>query len=245
MARLGWVSLVVAMVGCGTEPPPAPPPAPKVVTPTPAPPAPPKLPAAEAWTLPEGANPALLDPSKANEASPEHFKVKFETTKGDFVVQVDRDKAPNGAARFYNLVKIGFYDQAGFFRAIEGFMIQFGISAYPDVSGRWRDAPIQDDPVVGSNKKGMVTFATSGPNSRTTQIFINLVDNDNLDGMGFAPFGQVVEGMDVVEKLNTSYGEGAPKGRGPHQGKLQTGGNAYLKREFPELDYVNKATIVP
>jgi len=248
MSRLSLFGcFTLAIIGCADEavtpiPLPAPTAAEKVEPPTPAAT---KMPAPEAWTLPAGANPALLDPSKASEPAPDTFKVKFETTEGDFVVKVDRDKAPNGAARFYNLTKIGFYDKVGFFRAIDGFMVQFGISAYPDVSARWRDATIQDDPVKGTNKRGMVTFATSGANSRTTQIFINLVDNANLDGMGFAPFGEVVEGMDVVEKLYKGYGEGAPRGKGPHQGKVQTAGNAYLEREFPELDYVKQATVLP
>jgi peptidyl-prolyl cis-trans isomerase A (cyclophilin A) len=246
--RSVWaVTLLAVLAACGGETPaPAPAPAPKVEAPTPVPPPPtPKMPAPAAWTLPEGAHPALLDPGKANEPAPEKYRVKFQTTEGDFVVEVDRANAPIGAARFYNLARIGFYDNAGFFRAIDGFMVQFGISAYPDVTARWREATIIDDPVKGSNKRGTVTFATSGPDSRTTQIFINLVDNGNLDGMGFAPFGKVVEGMEVVDKLYMGYGEGAPRGRGPHQGKLQTGGNAYLEREFPELDYVKTASIVP
>ncbi len=244
MAR--WVlAACLALAACGTTeptpPPPSPPPS-KVEAPRPTP-AP--APASDPWTLPEGASAWLLEPAKATEPAPPVFKAKFETTKGDFVVQVKSEGAPKGAARFYNLVQIGFYDQAGFFRAVDGFMVQFGISGYPAVSAKWRDAVIQDDPVKGSNKRGTVTFATSGANSRTTQIFINLVDNANLDALGFAPFGEVVEGMDVVDKLYKGYGEGAPRGRGPHQGRLQTGGNSYLKAEFPELDYVNRVSIVP
>ncbi len=199
----------------------------------------------EVSVLPAGSHPALVDPSKATETAPAVYKAKFETTDGDFVIEVHRDWAPLGADRFYNLVKIGFYDDVSFFRVIDGFMVQFGISGYPDVSGRWREANLKDDPAKESNKKGMVTFATAGPNSRTTQVFINFSDNTNLDAMGFTPIGRVVEGMDVVEKLYKGYGEGAPTGRGPDQRKLQTQGTVYLKKDFPELDYVKKATIVP
>lgn len=199
----------------------------------------------EVSVLPAGAHPALLDPSKATETAPATYRAKFETTDGDFVIEVNRDWAPLGADRFYNLVKIGFYDDVSFFRVIDGFMVQFGISGYPDVSARWREANLKDDPKKESNKKGMVSFATAGPNTRTTQVFINFSDNTNLDGMGFTPIGRVVEGMDVVEKLYKGYGEGQPNGMGPDQRKLQTQGTVYLKKEFPELDYVKKATILP
>ena len=195
--------------------------------------------------LPAGSNAALLDPSKANETAPAVYKAKFETTEGDFVIEVHRDWAPLGADRFFNLVKIGFYDDVSFFRVIDGFMVQFGISGYPDVMGRWRDANMKDDPAKESNMKGMVTFATAGPNSRTTQVFINFSDNKNLDAMGFTPIGRVIEGKDVVEKLYKGYGEGAPNGRGPDQRKLQSQGTVYLKKDFPELDYVKKASILP
>jgi peptidyl-prolyl cis-trans isomerase A (cyclophilin A) len=169
--------------------------------------------------------------------------VKFDTTKGAFVVQVTRAWAPNGADRFYNLVKNGFYDNVRFFRVISGFMVQFGINGDPQLSARWRQAQIKDDAVTQSNKRGMITFATAGPNTRTTQVFINFADNTNLDGMGFAPFGRIVSGMNVVDALNAEYGEGAPRGRGPDQGKLQSEGNAYLAREFARMDYIKKATI--
>ena len=190
-------------------------------------------------------DPVLLDPSKATATAPDVYKARFETTEGPFVIEVHRDWSPHGADRFYNLVKHGFYDDIAFFRAIEGFMVQFGIHGDPDISAKWREATIPDDEVKQANKRGFVSFATAGPNTRTTQVFINYNDkNVQLDSMGFSPFGQVVEGMDVVDKLYKGYGEGAPQGRGPSQGKLQQQGNAYLREKFPELDYVKTATIV-
>lgn len=186
---------------------------------------------------------ALMQPENATEQAPATFKARFKTTKGDFVVLVHRDWAPAGADRFYNLVKMGFYDGVAFFRAIQGFMVQFGIHGSPEVAVKWRPATIKDDPQVQSNKKGYVTFAKGGPNSRTTQVFINYADNARLDPMGFPPFGEVVEGWDVVEKINTEYGEGAPAGRGPMQQRLQMEGNAYLSKEFPNMDYVKTAKI--
>ena len=190
-------------------------------------------------------NPILLDPSKATETAPDSYKVKLTTTKGDIVIQVTKAWAPNGADRFYNLVKAGFFNEIAFFRVINGFMAQFGIHGNPKVAAAWRDARIQDDPVKESNTKGRVTFATAGPNTRTTQFFINFSDrNKMLDGQGFSPFGEVVEGMDVVEKINDEYGEGAPRGRGPDQGMAQAKGNEYLKAQFPNLDYIKSATII-
>jgi peptidyl-prolyl cis-trans isomerase A (cyclophilin A) len=185
----------------------------------------------------------LGDPSSLNEKAPAVYKAKFDTSKGTFVIEVHRDWAPNGADRFYNLVKNGFYNDARFFRVINGFMVQFGISGNPDVSAVWREARIPDDPVKQSNQRGMVSFATAGPNTRTTQVFINFGDNAGLDGQGFSPFGQVVSGMDVVDSLYDGYGEGAPRGQGPDQGRIQMEGNAYLITDFPKLDYVKKATI--
>jgi peptidyl-prolyl cis-trans isomerase A (cyclophilin A) len=179
------------------------------------------------------------------ETAPASYKVKFDTSKGPFVVQVTRAWAPQGADRFYNLVKSGFYDNVRFFRVISGFMVQFGISGDPAVMAGWRESRINDDPVTQSNKRGMITFAMAGPNTRTSQVFINYADNDRLDGSGFAPFGRVVSGMDVVDKLNPEYGEGAPRGNGPDQGRLQSEGNAYLAKSFPRMDFVKKATIVP
>jgi peptidyl-prolyl cis-trans isomerase A (cyclophilin A) len=185
----------------------------------------------------------LSNPAALTERAPTTYKVRLETSKGPVVIEVTRAWAPNGADRFYNLVKNGFYDNVRFFRVISGFMVQFGINGEPAVQSRWRTAAIPDDPVTQSNKRGMITFATAGPNTRTTQVFINFGDNANLDSRGFAPFGRVVSGMDVVDKLYAGYGEGAPSGRGPDQGRLQQDGNAYLRRDFPSLDYVQKATI--
>jgi len=190
-------------------------------------------------------NPALLDPSKATDKAPDTFQAKFTTTKGDFVIEVTRDWAPNGADRFYNMVKIGYLNNVAFFRNIEGFMVQFGINGDPAVNTKWKVSNIKDDPVVESNKPGYVTFAQSGaPNSRSTQVFINFGDNSRLDRDRFAPFGRVVEGMDVVKSLYNGYGEGAPQGLGPNQGRVQAEGNAYLKKSYPKLDYIKKAEIV-
>jgi peptidyl-prolyl cis-trans isomerase A (cyclophilin A) len=186
----------------------------------------------------------LATPAALTEQAPANYKVRFETTKGAFVVDVTRDWAPNGADRFYNLVKNGFYDETKFFRVIGGFMVQFGIHGNPQVAAQWRAARISDDPVKQSNKRSFITYATSGPNSRTTQVFINFGDNAGLDRMGFAPFGKVSSGMDVVDKLYAEYGEGAPGGSGPNQMRIQTEGNAYLSAEFPKLDGIKKATLL-
>lgn len=178
---------------------------------------------------------------EASKKAPAKFQAKFETTCGDFVIEVQREWSPNGADRFYNLVSSGLYDDCKFFRVIPGFMVQFGINGDPKVSEKWRENTIKDDPVVKSNKRGFVTFAKSGiPNSRTTQIFINFGDNSNLDSMGFSPFGKVVEGMDIVDKIYSGYGENA---RGVQE-QVQTRGNEYLNAKFPKLDGIKKATIV-
>lgn len=188
---------------------------------------------------------ALRDPARATTQAPDAFTVKLATTKGDILIDVKREWAPLGADRFYNLVKAGYYEDVAFFRVIGGFMAQAGISGDPELNAIWREARIPDDPVKASNLPGYVTFATGGPNTRTTQFFINFVDNHRLDSMGFAPFGKVRdESMDVVNKLYAGYGEGAPRGKGPSQGRIQTEGNAYLKKEFPELDYIERATVV-
>jgi peptidyl-prolyl cis-trans isomerase A (cyclophilin A) len=190
---------------------------------------------------------ALLDPNGAavTQRAPEAYKVKFETTAGDFVIQVTRNWAPKGADRFYNLVNNEFFTDVRFFRVIKGFMAQFGISGDPKVSAVWRNARLQDDPVRKQNKKGFISFATSGPNSRTTQVFINYRDNSkSLDPQGFSPFGEVIEGIEVVDALHGDYGEGAPRGKGPDQGQVQARGNAYLAADFPNLDHIIKATIV-
>jgi peptidyl-prolyl cis-trans isomerase A (cyclophilin A) len=191
------------------------------------------------------AHPGLLDPKFAADTAPAKFKVKLETTKGDVVLEVTRAWAPNGADRFYSLVKIGYYDDAAFFRVLRDFMAQVGINGDPKVNAAWRGNPCEDDPVTQSNTRGMVSFAqTSQPNSRTTQLFINFADNKQLDGMRFAPFAKVVQGMEVVDKLYADYGEGAPRGAGPDQGRIQSEGNSYLKKDYPNLDYIKKATIV-
>jgi peptidyl-prolyl cis-trans isomerase A (cyclophilin A) len=200
---------------------------------------------AQNTNLTPSASPGFADPAKLTESAPETFKAQFDTTKGKFTIEVTRSLAPNGADRFYNLVKSGYFTDTAFFRVIPGFMCQFGIHGDPAVSAKWRDANITDDPVKGSNTRGMITFATAGPNTRTTQLFINFGNNVNLDGMGFSPFGKVIEGMDVVDKINGEYGEGAPGGRGPDQGRIQMEGNAYLKKDFPNLDYIKSATIIP
>jgi peptidyl-prolyl cis-trans isomerase A (cyclophilin A) len=186
---------------------------------------------------------SLSNPTTLREQAPATYKARFDTTKGVFVIQVNRAWAPNGADRFYNLVKNGFYDNIRFFRVISGFMVQFGINGDPKLSAQWREARIPDDRVSQSNKRGFITFATAGPNTRTTQVFINFADNAGLDNQGFSPFGQVVQGMDVVDKLNAEYGEGSPRGRGPDQGRLQQEGNAYLQKDYPRMDFIKKATI--
>jgi peptidyl-prolyl cis-trans isomerase A (cyclophilin A) len=185
----------------------------------------------------------LGHPAALNEQAPAVYKVNVETSKGPFVIEVHRDWAPVGADRFYNLVKNGFYDNDRFFRVIAGFMVQFGVNGDPKVSAVWREANIKDDPVRQSNSRGMITFATAGPNTRTTQVFINFADNGALDRMGFAPFGRVVSGMNVVDALYSGYGEGAPRGSGPDQQRVQSQGNAYLTHDFAKLDYIKKASI--
>ncbi|HEY4417762.1 MAG TPA: peptidylprolyl isomerase [Verrucomicrobiae bacterium] len=191
------------------------------------------------------AAPGFDDPSKLTAQAPETFKAQFITTKGNFTIEVTRALAPNGADRFYNLVRSGFFTDVEFFRVVSGFMCQFGVHGDPAVSAKWRDANISDDAVKGSNTRGTITFATAGPNTRTTQLFINFANNTGLDGQGFSPFGKVIEGMDVVDKINSEYGDGAPYGRGPDQGRIQNEGNTYLKKDFPNLDYIKSATIVP
>jgi peptidyl-prolyl cis-trans isomerase A (cyclophilin A) len=187
---------------------------------------------------------ALRDASKATATAPDSFQVRVKTTEGTFVIDVTREWAPIGADRFYNLVRAGYYDGLAFFRVIDGFMAQFGIHGDPAISKVWRDAHLKDDPVRESNTRGMISFAMAGPNTRTTQLFINFKDNTRLDGMGFAPFAKVTEGMDVVDKLYKGYGEGAPRGKGPDQGRIQMEGNAYLKAAFPEMSYIEKAELV-
>jgi peptidyl-prolyl cis-trans isomerase A (cyclophilin A) len=185
------------------------------------------------------AAPNLLQPNTLRAKAPETYRVKFTTTKGDVIIQVNRGWAPLGADRFYNLVRAGFYTDAAFFRVLPRFVAQFGIPARPDVATAWQNAKILDDRVLQSNKRGTLTFATAGPNTRTTQIFINYSDNAALDGQGFAPFGQVVEGMENVDKFFSGYGEA------PDQGRITAQGKAYLDRNFPNLDRILKAEILP
>ncbi len=188
---------------------------------------------------------SLLNPASLKERAPAVCKIKFTTTRGDFVVEVRRAWSPLGADRFYNLVRDGFYDGASFFRVLPGFVAQFGISARPEVSRVWSAAKIQDDPVVQSNLRGSLSFATAGPNTRTTQVFINLADNPRLDGMGFSPFGKVIDGMDVVDKLYSGYGEGAPSGNGPEQGRIEGEGKPYIDKNFPRLDTIKSTVVLP
>ncbi|HEY1987079.1 MAG TPA: peptidylprolyl isomerase [Terracidiphilus sp.] len=186
-----------------------------------------------------GPRPSLLNPASLKAKAPAVFKAKFTTSTGDFVVEVHRDWAPLGADRFYNLVKYGYFTNAAFFRVVPGFVVQFGLSADPALNKVWKTATIQDDPVVQSNKRGNLVFATAGPNTRTTQLFINFGDNSRLDRMGFAPFGSVVEGMDVVDKIYAVYGEM------PRQDLITEQGDAYLKANFRDIDRIKLARIVP
>lgn len=187
-------------------------------------------------------HPAMTDPSKATEKAPDVFKAKFETTKGDVVMECTREWAPNGVDRFYNLVKIGFFDDVAFFRVVKGFVVQWGIHGDPKVSSAWQRANIPRDPVKQKNSRGMVTYAMGrSPDTRSTQIFINFGDNQNLDSMGFAPICKVVEGMDeVVDKFYNGYGEDITD----EQGTIASQGNEYLKSKWPKLDYIKTATII-
>ena len=192
-------------------------------------------------------NNPLLNPQHPDNqvTAPDTFRVRFETTKGAFVVEAVRAWAPHGVDRFYALVRNGYYNDVAFFRVIQNFMAQFGINGDPAVNAAWRNARIPDDPVVESNRRGYVTFAKLDlPNSRTTQLFINFRDNRQLDGMGFAPIGRVIEGMEVVDALYSGYGEGAPNGQGPAQPQIQMQGNEYLRKNFPQLDYIQRASII-
>jgi peptidyl-prolyl cis-trans isomerase A (cyclophilin A) len=182
----------------------------------------------------------LLHPAKLTAKAPQIFQVEFKTTRGDFIIEVHRSWAPHGADRFYNLAKSGFYDGAKFFRVVPNFVVQFGISPYPKVSAAWRSATIPDDIVTVHNERGGVTFASAGPNTRTTQVFINLGDNRNLDNSGFAPFGAVTKGMDIVDSLYSGYGDDPT----PHQGEMQLQGNAYLDKAYPKLDSIKSASVV-
>jgi peptidyl-prolyl cis-trans isomerase A (cyclophilin A) len=253
MNQAKWFLVVagmgLALSGCKKEqtaeaPPPEQPKAeapaqPKAETPAPAPPE--ATASAPAAAPKAGFDRALLRAALLKDKAPDTFQVKFATTRGDFTVTVHRDWAPIGADRFYNLVKHHFYDNASFFRVVPGFVVQFGLSAYPPVNAAWKKADLRDDPVTQSNKKGYLTFATAGPNTRTTQVFISLKDNARLDGMGFAPFGVVDgAGMKVVEMLYDQYGDEA----GPDQGQIEAQGKPYVDKGWPKLDSIKTATLV-
>lgn len=189
----------------------------------------------------EPSNGAAAPPPPA--AAPDSFDITFATSRGDVVVRARRHWAPRGADRLYALVKDGFYDDTRFFRVLDGFMAQFGASGDPAIAARWRDAMIADDSVAQSNRRGTLSFASAGPNTRTTQLFINTVDNPRLDGMGFAPVGEVVSGMGAIDSLHAGYGEGAPYGRGPDQERIAREGNAYLDQSYPLLDRIREARV--
>ena len=209
-----------------------------------------KVPEPKAANKGDGGADPLKNPSLATATAPNDFTVMLRTTKGDVLLEIHRDWAPNGADRFYNLVKVGYFQDVAFFRVIGNFMAQFGMHGDPNVNRAWKASTIADDPVRESNKRGYITFAqTSAPNSRSTQLFINYGNNKNLDSMRFAPIGKVIDepgkggGMSVIDALYSEYGEGAPRGRGPSQMSLGRSGNAYLKAEFPNLDYIVSARV--
>ncbi len=185
----------------------------------------------------------LLYPKSLHETAPETFLASFETTAGDFTIAVRREWAPLGADRFYNLVKNGFYDDQRIYRVVEGFMVQFGIHGEPLVDYQWHDELLLDDPVVATNSRGRVSFAKGGANSRTVEIFISYRNNSDLDALGFSPFGEVVEGMDVVVAFYSEYGDGPPRGDGVYQAQAHASGEEYFAAEFPELDRVLRAWI--
>ncbi|MEM6295416.1 MAG: peptidylprolyl isomerase [Myxococcota bacterium] len=212
--------------------------------------------AASASTAPRGsvdaaarvAPPVVLDPPTPADATlvaPASYRVRVKTTEGEFVLEIDSALAPNGATRFYNLVAMGYFTNIAVFRAIPNFVVQFGLHGTPSVNKDWKDATFLDDAVVGSNVRGTITFARTGAvNSSNRQLFINLGDNVNLDGLSFAPIGRVIEGMEVVDALYTGYGEGGPRGGGPSQQKIERRGNAYLE-QFPNLSYIQSMEVEP
>src|ERR1051325_8865262 len=183
--------------------------------------------------------PALLHPAELTAKAPSVYGVVFTTTKGSFTVTVHRQWSPHGADRFYNLVRARFFDGDECFRVVKGFVVQFGISGYPAVSSAWQNATIGDDAVKASNTRGTITFADAGPNTRTTQVFVNLGNNASLDGQGFSPFGRVTSGMSVVDKLYSGYGEAVTN----LQGEIATQGNSFLRRRFPKLDRILRARV--
>ncbi len=187
----------------------------------------------------------LLQPRRLKETSPAEYRVRFSTTQGSFVVEVHRAWAPRGADRFYNLVKNGFYDGDRIYRVIDGTLAQWGVNGDPRINAAWKEAYIVDDSVTHSNARGRVAFAQGGVHTRTTVVFVNLRNNPSLDEHGFAPFGEVVEGMDVVDRFYSAYGDGPPRGDGPYQARALALGEAYFAQEFPELDRITRATVEP
>jgi peptidyl-prolyl cis-trans isomerase A (cyclophilin A) len=241
MKRAHAILLVLALSACDSAPSDSPTreaPATKPAAPRPTTPKSSAQPAGEPTTQ---LAPELLDPSLSKEQAPETYKAKFTTTKGDFVIEVTRSWAPHGADRFYNLVKIGFFNDIALFRVAKGFVVQFGIHGDPRVSKKWQEANLPADEVKESNVRGMVTYAMAGrPDTRSTQLFINFKDNSSLDQQGFAPLGKVVEGMDVVDSFNGEYGERPTS----DQGNIVQSGNSYLRERYPNLDYIKSASIV-
>ncbi len=234
--------ICLLLAGCAKQPEPAKEAAQeRAAEPAPAPPPPPveEAPAKPPEPEPKKETPrmSLLNPGALKDKAPASFKVRATTSVGDFVIQVTRGWAPVGADRFYTLVKYGFYNEARFFRVVPNFVVQFGLPADPAVARAWSTATLRDDPVTQSNRKGTLVFATAGLNTRTTQLFINLKDNAFLDSQGFSPFGEVVEGMEVVEAIFSGYGEA------PDQGAITNQGNAYLKSRFPKLDFIKTAVV--
>jgi len=185
----------------------------------------------------------LLTPRELTDTAPQTYRVRFETSVGTLVVQVNRAWSPNGADRFYNLVKNGYYDDTRFYRVVDGFMAQFGLKGDPRIDQAWRDVTFPDDPFTESNKRGRITFAHAGPNTRTTQVFFNFKDNAHLDASGFTPFGEVVEGLDVMDKIYSGYGELPPAGKGPDYAKAWVQGNTYLDQNFPEMTRIVSAKL--
>lgn len=227
------IALLVLIAACDKTP--APPAKAPDVAAAPAAAAAPTPPPSEALLRP--------DATKLFAAAPDSFAVHVVTSRGAFDLKVHRAWAPKGADRLYYLVSNGFYDGIRFYRVMDGFMAQFGAAGDTAVAHVWDDRKFKDDPVKHSNKRGTLTFATAGPDTRTTQLFINYRDNSQLDGMGFSPLAEVTNGMGVVDSLYKEYGDGAPQGRGPDQGRLGREGNAYLIREFPKLDYIVTARV--
>ena len=196
-----------------------------------------------ACSPPNASRKAEASAAAKDERVPDVFQVNLDTSKGPVLIDVHRDWAPRGADHFYALVRTGFYDGNRFFRVVRFFVVQFGINGDPQLNRLWANANLPDDPVKQSNVKGTLTYAHLGPNSRSTQLFINLKDNKALDKQGFAPIGKVISGMDTVERFYSSYGEMAPRGQGPDPSQIEVQGNAYLENNFARLDYIKKAAI--